>query len=705
MGAATCSSAPTRRARSPSAGCHTRRLPALVQRRARHDAPTPSRLVPPRRARRSTRGEAARRPGGRSIAGAAHASPWTARPLHGLPGDTLASALLGERRPAPSAAAPYCGRPRGIFVGGRRRSRTRCVAGRRRRGRAAGGGHDGRGGRRSGRADPDGRGRLLEARRATATTRATCTATCWWPAPGRRAAGRPRGRRSGARVILVDDARPSRAATCCDAAATLDGRRPRSGLARRWPVARSPRPRAAAHDAIGAYDGNACCSSSARRRPGAAPAPAGLPRRRVARARARGRARDRRARAAARVRRTTTGPGVMLAGAARTYADRYAVGPARGRSCSPPTTARYGAALDLPAPASRSRRSSTPAWPSPRRPGRPRGAVGIGCCSATAWRSARRRRRGGRRRRAARAYEGAPRRIECDLLAVSGGCDPVAHLHLQRGRRAASTRRSPRSCPTARRRHTLAGAAAAAWASTRASARAPSPARRPRATPGSRRPSRTGRRGRRRRRRRRGVLAGARRPRTLGRPHFVDPQRDATVRRPAARGRRRPALGRARQALHAPSAPAPTRAGRRGVQRAGVIAEAARPRGRQPGARRPSGRRTRRSPFATLAGRDRGALRDPVRVDARSTSGTSPTARCSRTSASGSGRATTRATARTWTPPSRASAARRASGVGDDGRLDARQDRRRRAPTRASSSTACTPTRARRSRSAAPATA
>ena len=61
-------------------------------------------------------------------------------------------------------------------------------------------------------------------------------------------------------------------------------------------------------------------------------------------------------------------------------------------------------------------------------------------------------------------------------------------------------------------------------------------------------------------------------------------------------------------------------------------------------------------PFAALAGRDRGELYDPS-ASPPCTSGTSRTAPCSRTSASGSGRGTTRAPARTWTPPCRASAA------------------------------------------------
>ena len=76
--------------------------------------------------------------------------------------------------------------------------------------------------------------------------------------------------------------------------------------------------------------------------------------------------------------------------------------------------------------------------------------------------------------------------------------------------------------------------------------------------------------------------------------------------------------------------------------------------------RRRSARRSRRS--ASRCSRGRTAARSPTpSAPRRSTRGTSPTTRCSRTSASGSGRGSTRATARTWTPPSCASARRRAA--------------------------------------------
>ena len=85
--------------------------------------------------------------------------------------------------------------------------------------------------------------------------------------------------------------------------------------------------------------------------------------------------------------------------------------------------------------------------------------------------------------------------------------------------------------------------------------------------------------------------------------------------------------------------------------------------------RRRSGTTTFRPPytpvsFAALAGRDRGRAVRPRAGHRRCTTGTSRTARCSRTSGSGSGRGTTRGRARTWRPPCCASARRRAAVVG-----------------------------------------
>ena len=91
---------------------------------------------------------------------------------------------------------------------------------------------------------------------------------------------------------------------------------------------------------------------------------------------------------------------------------------------------------------------------------------------------------------------------------------------------------------------------------------------------------------------------------------------------------------------------------------------------------RPTGRRPSPSPFAVLAGRDRGPRSPTPCAPRRSMPGTSRTAPCSRTSGSGSGPATTRAPASTWTTRCPRVRRGRARGRRDDGRLHARQDRR-----------------------------
>ena len=60
-------------------------------------------------------------------------------------------------------------------------------------------------------------------------------------------------------------------------------------------------------------------------------------------------------------------PGIMLAGAVRTYLNRYAVAPGGAQWCSAPTTRRRARSPIWPAPASPSRRSSIRA-PMGRRP-------------------------------------------------------------------------------------------------------------------------------------------------------------------------------------------------------------------------------------------------------------------------------------------------------------------------------------------------
>ena len=290
-----------------------------------------------------------------------------------------------------------------------------------------------------------------------------------------------------------------------------------------------------------------------------------------------------------------------------------------------------------------------------RRGRRPRRDRVVDGATATAGASTRSRRR--------RSTAGAIRR--CDLLAVSGGWNPALQLWTPgAGRRSASTSGSPRSSPDRRgpgRPH--------------AGRRAPPPAT---STAPAARAAVV-------------VLAAAATAGRLGPP----------LRRPAARrDRRRPAP--------APSAPAcarsstssatrrsarpPTRARRRGVVALGdprrrCSASRSAPLGPDdvPAAVRPGHLR------AARRARSRRAAR-PGPDDARSSRGTSRTARCSRTSASGSGRGTSRAPASRWTTPSCASARRRATGVGGDGRLDARQDRRPGPGRRRSSSTASTPT-------------
>ena len=156
---------------------------------------------------------------------------------------------------------------------------------------------------------------------------------------------------------------------------------------------------------------------------------------------------------------------------------------------------------------------------------------------------------------------------------------------------------------------------------------------------------------------------------------FVDLERDATVARPPP-GDSAPASSRSStSSATRRSAPAATRASR---GRRGVRAIAAAMLGQEVGRRRrahvprpvPSRQLRVRSPAATGAD-----LARPGPDHARSTRGTSRAAPSSRTSASGSGRATSRATANRWTQAVLRECAAARTGVRPDGCVHARQDR------------------------------
>ena len=370
-------------------------------------------------------------------------------------------------------------------------------------------------------------------------------------------------------------------------------------------------------------------------------------------------------------------PGVMLAGAARTYVRplRRAARPAR-RGVHRPTTAPTPPPRPGAPPASRSPRSSMRGAERPRTARR--ACTGSTSSAVTRVVGRRRARRGrGARRADRRRRPGSARRSPRDLLLVSGGWNPALHLFSQAGGRLRYDAHRARSCPA-----TATGACAA-------SAPPPVPStwrtRSPTAWPRGReaaaavgRPG-AGRQRRRRptrgRRRRRRARCGSSRRRTAA---------GTALRRPAARRhRRRPAAARSAPGCARPStssatrrrAPAPTRARRRACspRRRGASCSASAWRSSAPTTFRPPYAPCR---FALLAGRDRGELHDPVRVTPMH-----ELARGARCGLRGrrpveAARGTTRATARTWTPPCRASAAAAREGVGDDGRLDARQDRR-----------------------------
>ena len=157
--------------------------------------------------------------------------------------------------------------------------------------------------------------------------------------------------------------------------------------------------------------------------------------------------------------------------------------------------------------------------------------------------------------------------------------------------------------------------------------------------------------------------------------HFVDLQRDATVARPPQGGRRRPALARARQALHddrhrrrpgahlrRPDAGRPRRADRRGDRRSV-----------RPTTHRPPAVPV---PFAAPRGPGPRRLSDPVRTTADPFLARRRTVPSSRTSGSGSGPGTTRAADEDMDAAVLRECRGRPRGRRRDGRLDARQDRR-----------------------------
>ena len=360
-------------------------------------------------------------------------------------------------------------------------------------------------------------------------------------------------------------------------------------------------------------------------------------------------------------------PGIMLAGAAATYVERYGVRPGQRAviftnndttDAVAATLAAAGVEIVATIDARRSSRwSGTPATTRGRLvAGRGPGTAGT---------------------------------IDADLLLVSGGWNPNVGLWAQaRGR--APLRRGHRGLRAG-----------------------PRPARSPRPD-GGRRCGGRGDRGPRRDRADLGRAAGGRHGRDARRRRhergrrrrLVDPLRRPRARRdrrrPAPSARRRPRFDRARQALHDHR-----HRHRAGPQRRG---RRQRDRGRDP---RPGGRRgrcphvppARPCPSASSSWRHAtGARRWPTRSGSRRSSrGTWRTAPCSRTSASGSGRATSRATANRWTRPCSASAPRPGPGSRSwTRRRSARSTSRAR--TSARSWTACTRTRSRRSRSGRAAT-
>ena len=389
---------------------------------------------------------------------------------------------------------------------------------------------------------------------------------------------------------------------------------------------------------------------------------------------------------------TTTGRASCSPSAARTYVHRYAVAPGRRAVVFTTNDSAYAPPPLWPLRASRSphRRCAAPAIAGRRRAARDRRRR-----RSTRWsrRSASRvskrcaSRRSTATARSARSLRRAARLGRLDAGVRSCSATPAAACATTRVACVPSAGRTATGACAASARAAgcsdLAEALADGWARGREAATAVGrPAPQDASAPVTEPPPATAP------------------PRALWLVPSPDGRWDTPLRRPAARRDRR----RHRSARSAPacarsstssatrrSAPAPTRAGRRACSAVGVVAtllgvglDGSWPR-RRPG-RPPRPVRSRCSPAATAATcTTRCASR-------RSTSGTSRQARSSRTSASGSDRGTTRATARTCDAAVARECRAAREGVGDDGRLDARQDRRARPGRRRSSSTACTPT-------------
>ena len=336
LGASTCSCATTRRARARERWSHTRRLPALVQRGPRHGDARGDRVLRGRGAAAVSAGSAG---GSRIDRDAPVRFTFDGRRARPACAATRSPRRCWRTASASSGAASTTGARAGSWAVGPEEPSALVQVTRdgdlgadaaRDRGRAV----DGLA-RRVAR-----RPRAARARRRSrrTTTSATRTATCWSSA-----AARPgcRGGRRGARPPRRRAARdPAPSATPAAAPA------PRSRRAAPSSRRCSTRTRGSSAPTTHGY------VVRRRRRRGAA----------VARPRAARRARDRRRRAARSSSRATTGPGVMLAGAAaRVRGALRRSRPARPRRrLHRPTTAGTRPRPALARPASRSPRSSTP---------------------------------------------------------------------------------------------------------------------------------------------------------------------------------------------------------------------------------------------------------------------------------------------------------------------------------------------------------
>ena len=404
-------------------------------------------------------------------------------------------------------------------------------------------------------------------------------------------------------------------------------------------------------------------------------------------------------------------PGVMLASAARTYVNRYAVRPGDHVVVLTNNDSAYAAALDLQA---RGRRRSTAVVdlrpdPAGALPQAAREA-GIRIMPGTAVVATEGRLRITQARTAPIAPDGAigTRRARAataaTCLLMSGGWNPTVHPVLAVARQAPLRRdgRRLRAGRAAPRRERSAGACQRCC-----DPRACSRRRVPR--PGAAAARDAGFEAERRRdRRRRGAGAGAAAARLAavpgrGKRAFVDFQNDVTAKDLGLAVREGFQLDRARQALHHRRHGRPTRARpststrwrSSPLKRACAIEDV--------------GTTTFRPPytpvtFGAIAGPNRERAVRPGPHARRSTPGTPSTARCSRTWAPGSGRATSRAPARTCTPPSPASAAPCARGSASSTPPRSARSTSR-APMPPSSSTASTPTCSPASSPAAAATA